>query len=123
MNYVMDLNQFLFLCDQASKHSEITAFDKASATDGVIDTKDAKFAYHYDGFALTYNPIQKHTLAAKMASDVSMERHVNEILGEILQTKNQQDIEVANANQVEPPTAAKTVNFKPIVHNESQESV
>lgn len=86
MRYVMTLGEFLFLKSEVTKHDSVTKIDETDASDGSIFTHDVDITYHYDGIALNFNIVKKHTLAAKVASDQFIERHIDEMILDVLKT-------------------------------------
>ena len=87
MHYVMTADQFAFLEDQATANAAVSFFTKTNATDGEISTHDVLITFHFDGNALIFDVTKKFTLAAKIASPSYIERHIDDIIAEVLSTE------------------------------------
>ncbi len=102
MRYVMTLGQFLFLKQEATKNEGVTSIAETDATDGSINTHDVMVSYHYDGVALQFNVVKKYTLAAKIASDSFIEKHVDSIIADVLATATKSVVEQVAIVQPNP---------------------
>jgi hypothetical protein len=87
MRFVMTADQFAFLKDQATHNEAVTSLTATNATDGELDSHDVLITFHYDGVALNFDVTKKHTLAAKIASPAYIERHIDDIIAEVLSTE------------------------------------
>lgn len=86
--FIMSPEQFKTLEADAqlqSNSKKIVSFTKTGDFTGVVETHDVTVDFNYDPTyqALNFTVGKKHSLAAKMASDNVIERHITEVLFEL----------------------------------------
>ena len=87
MKYIMTYDEFEFLKSKATENKQIEGITEENNTEGVLCTHDVDLGYHYDGAALNYTIVKKHTLASRLASDLYIETHIDEMIKDVLATK------------------------------------